>query len=318
MELQTAFSRFVPIALSLGLTLSAVSATAEDGTSGSAPEALNTCEIVAAQYKPQIAATPLASPIASPMASPMASPVVEADPLATDLERAADSILSCMSANDAESLTTLTSAEFRGSWLGMGGSVSDADLPAILALMPALPYELVSVADASLDGETATATINFLQGRQQLTATWTFKLTTVEDKNVWQVQSEAMLPVEAPADAKVTTLTVDDGSFTFSEATVAEGDIVINVKNVGKNPHEVLIVRAAEGTGPADFAAAPTGIPAGGTFIAQATIPAGSEGTIVLSDLRAGAYTVVDLLPDAAGIPNVSSGMHTTFTVSKP
>ena len=321
MDIKPALSRALPIALSIGLSISAVSAVAEDGTSGSVPESMNTCEIVAAQYEPALAsatATPMASPVSSPMASQVASPVVEADPLQDDLTAASNSILSCMSSNDLDGLTRNTAGEFRGAWLGVGGSVSDADLEPLLQLMPVLPYELVSVSDASVEGETATATVEYLQGRQVHKAEWTFRLTTVEDENVWQVQTQALQTPEAPADAAKTDLTVADGSFTFSEAELTEGNIVINVTNNGKQPHEVLIVRAPEGTQAQDFAAAPTGIPTGGTFIAQATIPAGSSGTIVLSDLRAGTYTVVDLLPDAAGLPNVSNGMLTTFTVKKP
>jgi hypothetical protein len=51
------------------------------------------------------------------------------------------------------------------------------------------------------------------------------------------------------------------------------------------------------------------------SYIGQATVPAGSNGTLLLSGLQPGTYTIVDLLPNAEGLPNLGDGMETTFTV---
>jgi hypothetical protein len=240
------------------------------------------------------------------------------DPLTDDLTTATDAILVCMSENNVEVLTQVTSPGFRGSWLGFGTDISNADFAALLPMLPKLPHQLVSVEDAMVTGNTATATVNYTVGRQLHRSQWAFQLITVDGTSAWQVQSEEMQAAEAPDGAASMDLTIADGSFTFAAPTVQGSDIVINVSNTGQQPHEVLILKLPAGTGASEIAAAPTGIPEGGTFIAQATVPAGTQGTIVLTDVRPGTYTVVDLLPDANGMPNVSSGMITTFEVTAP
>lgn len=317
MEFKPAFPKIIAIALTTLLSLSVLGTSAEDGTSGSLPESFHECEIVTANWTAP-SATPVASPVASPIASPVATPVVETDPLTEDLEAATHAILDCMSDNNLEMLLQITSESFRGSWLGFGGDISDEQLSSLLPMMPNLPYALVEINHASASEDTATAIVKFTTGRQLFTSEWTYQLVDIDGQNAWQVQQETFLPTEAPARASVLQLTVDDGSFSFDALKTQPGDIVINVENVGALPHEVLIIRAPDGTDAADFAAAPSGIPAGATFIGQVTVPSGTEGSIVLTDVREGTYTVVDLLPDASGIPNVSNGMIVEFTVEQP
>lgn len=314
MQFKPAFPSLIALSLTIILSLSALSTAAEDGTSGSLPPSLHQCEVVEAQWASP-SATPVASPMASPAASPMATPVADADALTNDLMIATHSILDCMSDNNAEVLIQITGEPFRASWLGLGTSISDANFEALLPMMPKLPYELIAIDDVSADGDSATAIVKFTTGRQVMTSEWNYTLVEIDGKNVWQVQQENYLPTEIPADAMTMQLTIDDGSYSFAEDTVESGEIVIRIQNVGANPHEVLIVRAPDGSTAADFAAAPSGIPDGGTFIGQITVPAGSEGNIVLTDVRAGTYTIVDLLPDSTGIPNVSNGMYIEFTV---
>lgn len=313
MELKPAFPKIITIVLTTLLSLSALGTSAEDGTSGSLPESFHECEIVTANWT-----APSATPVASPIASPVATPVIATDPLTEDLEAATHSILDCMSDNNLEMLLQITSKSFRGSWLGFGGDISDEELSSLLPMMPNLPYALVEISDASASGDSATAIVKFTTGRQLSTSEWTYQLVDIDGQNAWQVQQKTFLPTEAPARASVLQLTVDDGSFSFDALKTQPGDIVINVGNVGELPHEVLIIRAPDGTDAADFAAAPNGIPSGATFIGQVTVPSATEGSIVLTDVREGTYTVVDLLPDASGMPNVSNGMIVEITVEQP
>lgn len=315
--------RVLAALLAGSLSIAALTTVAQDGTGGSTPEPTFSCQMVAANWVPAVAspvASPLASPVASPVLSPVASPVVETttDPLTTDLTAATESILDCMSENNVEVLTNITGESFRGTWLGFGGAVSNADFAALLPMLPHLPYSLVSVENATIEGETATATVNYTVGRQLLSGVWTFALIDVDGTPTWAVRNEVLQAGIAPAGAVNLDLTITDGVFTFSAPSVQGSDIVINVTNSGAMPHESLILRVPATVTAADIAAAPTGIPEGVTFIAQATVPAGGRGTIILTDLRPGTYTVVDLLPDANGIPNVSSGMITTFEVTAP
>lgn len=309
-------SRALVVLLAGSLSLTAVVSATEDGTGGITPEDILTCQIVPAAWQSAPAATPMASPVSSPVASPMPEQAV--DLLTADLTTATDSILNCMSENNTEALIRITGPDFRGTWLGFGTTMNDADFAALLPMLPKLSYELVSIENAAVEGDIATATVNYTVGRQLLSSQWTYALTEANGKPSWQVQTEIVQAGVAPEGAANVDLAIADGSFTFSASPVQGTDIVINVTNTGSQPHEVLVMRVPEGVGASQIAAAPTGIPVGATFIAQATVPAGEEGTVILTNLLPGTYTVVDLLPDASGIPNVSSGMITTFEVVAP
>lgn len=306
--------RLTMLALSAAISLSSAATIAMDGTGGLVPNSLHKCELVAASVG-QPTASPVASPAASPMATAIASPVVEPGTISTDLQAATHAILDCMSENNTEILQQVTGEKFRGSWLGFEDEVSNDDLELILPQMPKLPYQLVALDVTDSTDASAIATVQFTVGRQLHTAKWNYSLATVDGKRTWRVDQATDLPTETPAKAATVELTINDGSIAINEKTAKSGDVVLEISNDGKQPHEALIVRAPDGTEAADFAAAPTGLPEGSTFIGQFTIPAGESGEMVLIDLRPGTYTVVDLLPNEIGLPNVSDGMITTFIV---
>lgn len=299
------------VALSLSIAVSAP-AFAEDGTSGSEPTPTTTCELVASTWSNDPGATPVA---ATPVATPIADTEAE---LQKDAKTSIEAILACMSNNDSESLIKVTSPEFRGQWLGIGGPVSDADLPALLSMLPALPYQLIEIQNPVVEDTQLSTTVVYTVGRQVLTADWTLHQQTVDGQRLWVVQGESLMPTVKPENASILNIAISDEGYTFTPTEVTGAEISIVVANSGANPHEVLILRTPPGMTAGEIAAAPTGIPNGATFIGQATVPAGESGTMVLTNVRPGTYTVVDLLPDANGIPNVSNGMIGTFEVKAP
>src|SRR5690606_17370226 len=113
------------------------------------------------------------------------------------------------------------------------------------------------------------ATVRFTVGRQLITSEWTYQMVSIDGQNVWQVQRETILPTQVPENAAEMQIVINDGSFAINTTTVESGDIVIDLMNAGQMPHEVLIVRVPAGTDAGDFAAAPNGIPSGGTFVGQ-------------------------------------------------
>lgn len=319
MERSSTFPRFISVILTSLLALGTLGAVAEDGTSGTVPESLHQCEIVTANYIPSSAETPVASPAATPVATPAATPVSETaeepDVLTEDLDAATRAILECMSSKSLDELLQITSAEFRASWIGMGSTVSDEDFGILLPMIASLPYSLVGIDNATADGENATATVRYTIGRQLVTSEWSYGLVSVNGERVWQVQNDNKVRSVAPEGASQLQIVINDGSFAINSETVPSGDIVIDVTNVGEVPHEVLIVRVPAGTEASDFASATNGIPPGGTFVGQLTLPPGTQGNMVLTNVRAGTYTIVDLLPNESGVPNVSDGMITELTV---
>lgn len=309
--------RFAVTGLALALGLCIAPVFGEDGTSGSTPTPVNTCAVAPAAEVSAAATVVQATPAGTPE-SPLATPVVVNDPIKADITVAANSILTCMSENNVETLTKLTTPEFRGSWLGMGIPLNDEDFGAILPMMPRLPYGLVGVDQASADSTSATATVRYTEGKQLISASWEFSRVEIDGSPAWRVTAETYQTVQTPTDAAVITVTVADGSFKFAPASVPGGNIVLNVTNAGKLPHEVLILRLPSDMSVEDVLESTTGIPDGATFVAQSTVPAGTSGNVVLTDVRPGTYTVVDLLPDTNGMPNASSGMVGTFEVVEP
>lgn len=346
--------RILAATLALSIGLGVTNAGAIDGTSGSTPVPVDMCALHPAAPmqpatpdatpiadEPVVVATPMASPeaspVGSPMASPVASPVVDvpmaspiaspvvdiptteatSDPVKDDLAAAASSILTCMSENNVEVLTLVTSPDFRGTWLGIGAPLEDADFASILPMMPRLPYEFVDILRVDTDGPTANITVVYTVGKQVMTADWVLTRADAGDTQVWRVGASSPVATAVPADAPVMNVDIQDGSFRFTPDRSAGTELVLQVTNNGQNVHEVLILRTPSTMSVAQMVASPTGVPEGATFIAQATVPVGESGTIVLSGLRPGTYTVVDLLPDAAGMPNASSGMFTTFKVTE-
>lgn len=303
------------------------SATAEDGTSGTVPEPAESCVLVESSWVPSspvatattTAATPVsATPAAATPVSDSATPVAEVDPLQADLQAGVETILRCMSKNDAENLLKITNSDFRISWIGADAELSDEDFASLLGLMPRLPYELVSVSVVNQSEKSVEAHVTYLVGRQVHSEKWTLHQATIDGEKYWAVDSATKAEHEVPTNAGLLKLEISDSGFKLSPATVASGDVVLEISNTGKTPHEALILRVPDGMTAGDIAAAPTGIPEGATFIGQVTIQPGENGTIVLNGLRPGVYTVVDLLPDETGLPNISKGMITTFEVKRP
>lgn len=338
--------RILAATLALSIGFGATNAGALDGTAGSTPVPVDMCAIHTAApmqpttpsatpvtTEPAVVATPIASPVGSPVASPVSSPAASpvtdattsatvdasatADPIKDDLTAAASSILTCMSENNVEVLTQITGPDFRGTWLSVGAPLDDAEFASILPMMPHLPYALVEVTRVSTDGPTANITLVYTVGKQLMTADWTLTRAEVGDTQVWRVNAAAPLATLVPTDAPVMDVEITDGSFRFTPDRSAGTELVLQVTNNGQSVHEILILRTPSTMTVGEIVASPTGVPEGTTFIAQATVPAGQSGTIVLSGLRPGTYTVVDLLPDAAGMPNATSGMFTTFKVTE-
>lgn len=335
------YHRILAATMALSLGLGTTSVGAIDGTAGSTPVPVESCAIHPAaplhaatadigatpvvaviETEPVIASSPTASPTGTPIASPVAvTPSTpdgdkSADSTKDDLTAAVSSILTCMSENNVEILTQITAPDFRGTWLGVGMPLGDEEFASVLPMMPRLPYALVDMTRIDADGPTANITVVYTVGKQVMTADWVLGRADAGGTQVWRVEASAALPTEVPSAAPAMEVAIQDGSFRFTPDRAAGSELVLNVTNSGQSVHEVLILRTPSTMTVAEIVASPTGVPEGTTFIAQATVPPGESGTIVLSELRPGTYTVVDLLLDESGMPNATTGMFSTFKVT--
>jgi hypothetical protein len=125
---------------------------------------------------------------------------------------------------------------------------------------------------------------------------------------------------EAETPESAVTLSLNDFSFAPS-APIEAGTQWIKLENKGKQPHEAVVMRLAEGVTAEDFVAMvsedefPTGAqPVSAAGGAAPLDPGGTAYTSV--DLEPGNYMVICYVPDPdGGMPHFAKGMVDSFTV---
>ncbi|MBA2469458.1 MAG: hypothetical protein H0V37_08635 [Chloroflexia bacterium] len=302
-----------------------------DGTGAATP---TDCRIVNAVAEPVVAASPAASPSATPVASPVtpdlatpvASPVAEAEaepadpnaPLLDELTVTSAALLACLNERNFELYAQLTSDAFRGQLFGSGQPLP-ADEFAVLAesfadtenrIVEVVAYERIDEVTASVD-------VTYVSAFQQRTGIWTFAKENVDGLDVWVLQGEELIPSNIPEGAATIDVTFENNGYQLDPASAASTDVILNLSNPTDDDHEALVLRFEDGvTTDALLQSTSASLPEGVSLIGQATILAGGEGTMLLTGLAPGEYTIVDLFPDEDGLPYLSSGMIATFTVT--
>jgi hypothetical protein len=293
---------------------------------------------------PSPSATPVASPVvpgASPVASPVpddratpvttlaaspaASPVADATPadpnaqVADDLGNVTATLLNCFNDRDFSTFAQLTSDAARGEMFGSDDPLTAEVFIGLANTLPEDTRELVSVNDVSRIDETSVSTVvTYTVASQLRTENWTFVHQRVDGLPTWVLDSIAPGEVDAPEGAATIDVTIANGAYDLEPATVSGPDVVLNVENTDQDAvHETLVLQLADGV-TTDALLQSTGgsLPEGVTLIGQASFAPGGSGQVVLVDIEPGTYTIVDLLPDADGLPNLSGGMEASFTVS--
>lgn len=104
------------------------------------------------------------------------------------------------------------------------------------------------------------------------------------------------------------------------EGTFRSGVQTVSFTNLGRQPHEVVVVKLAFGANAVDYldslasghSGPPLGVPMGGIQ----GIDSGQSGFFTL-DLDPGQYALICFMPDQ-GVPHFAHGMVTEFDVKKP
>jgi len=321
------------LALSMwgGIVAGAPAASAQDGTGASTAILPVTCVIpTATQGQDSAPVTPIVR-IRTPVverSTPVvqASPASAATPIATsgndetalndDLNASASAVLTCLSDGNVKDLVKFTSDTYRGQLIGSDQPISSADYAALAPSLPVLPYTLIDVSDVAGSRTKASATVTYTVGKQVRTATWAFSRGDVAGKSTWILESETPGTVRATADATKVDVTIENDAFSLSIKTIASKDVLFTIMNDDAEDHEMFVIQLASGTkSDALLTNIGGGLPKGVTFVGQVTVPAGGDGQLLLTGLAKGSYTVVDLFPDKDGLPHLSNGMETTFTV---
>lgn len=294
-----------------------VSGTAQDGTNAATPTPPTACAVPGSTIDladpPTAGATP-AIDAASPAAD--TTPVAE-DPLTAELLAAANAIADCLNERDVDTFALFTSDEYRGQLFGLDGPLGAEAYAELAGTLPDIDHRIVELGDVEIvDDMTVTATVTAVAAYQQRTGTWTFTQQEVGDDLAWVLEREDPLEPVVPADAEEVTIEIAEARYDLSSDTVEGPDLVVSLSNDDEADHEALVLRFDEDTTTEDLLTSPgPTLPEGVTFIGQATVPAGAEGTMVLVGLPPGTYTIVSLLPDEEGLPYLASGMVAEFTV---
>ena len=124
-------------------------------------------------------------------------------------------------------------------------------------------------------------------------------------------------PVAGPPAADL-TITMTDFAFGLSQPITA-GMHTLHVKNVGKQPHEVVVVKLDDGKSVKDFGAAfapgASGPPPGQAMGGLVGIEEGATGYFT-GQFKPGRYGLICFFPDSAtGAPHFTKGMVLDFTV---
>lgn len=259
-------------------------------------------------------------------------PAGAADELtARDIERLVRILGTCLSEADYETITYITTDEFRGLLIGTDDPVPAESFISYAEQFPIAVLSIVSVEDVEiLDNGDATATVRYQVGHQLLQGEWTFTL-FVPDAEFrpetaiapaaarWIIAAQEPQPVEAPEDAVEVSVEVTEYEMDLSEDEVEGDTLVLNIENSGEQDHEVVVLRLEDGATTADILVNPgPDLPEGITVIGQQTVLAGEEATMVLTGLEPGDYALVDLLPDVSGVPFLALGVEAALTIEAP
>lgn len=316
----------------LVLGLPALGAAQADGTGAATPPPPTDCQIVIAGDEtaestptPPAAATPAAAPIASPVAdgaTPVASPVIiePADPdapLRDELAATAETLFGCLNERNFEVYAQLTSDAYRGQLFGSQEPLTPEQFVILAQSLADIDNRIIELTDLERDGDDrASVQVTYVSAYQQRTGIWTFARTEVDGLSAWVLQDEELVTTAIPEGAGEIDLTIEDDGYTLEPEAVTANDLVLNLANPTANDHEALVLLLDEGvTTDALLQNTSAALPEGITLIGQSTVLAGDEGTMVLTDLAPGTYTIVDLFPDENGIPYLSLGLTATFTV---
>ena len=266
--------------------------------------------------------TPVAYSDATPAATPVPPPPPTPDPqavLADELEAVAAALAACLTGGEAEGVVALATDRYLGQLFGGGEPLPAAAYRAVAPELDVVPVRIVSFRDARRSGAGAEAEVVSVVGNQLLRGRWRFVQAPPSERDPgrtgWRVDAEAPLEVEPPPGATPLEVTLQEYAIGI-EPTVAGTDVVLRGANLGAEDHEMLVLRFDDGLTTGDLLRATgPGLPEGIAYVGQATVPAGDEAELVLTDLEPGTYTVVCLLPTAQGVPHLALGMAASFEV---
>jgi hypothetical protein len=168
-----------------------------------------------------------------------------------------------------------------------------------------------------VEGDRATVEFEVVYG--EVVTPQRYSLVIQED--AWRIDSTLQLPADLPLGTTGVPLNLVDFAFQFNEATIPAGNFAFVMDNVGKQPHEAILLSVPEDyTIQQLFESQSPDLPEGVSFVgAVGPFKPGERGRMVFSRRPSpGVYMLLCFLPDSEdpeGTPHAFKGMAVRFLV---
>lgn len=180
------------------------------------------------------------------------------------------------------------------------------------------PTESVSLANTKVSGDTATTegTFGDEDGDEE-----TFLLSLVREDGVWKLDALRSVPQEIPEGVKKVNLELNEFAFGFNATEIEDGNFAFVAKNVGKQNHQVLVLKVPEGLDIQEFIQSEEEAEVEGVEDIAFTLPfpPDDEANVVFDEpLEPGRYALLCFVPDSEDperTPHALKGMTAEFTI---
>jgi hypothetical protein len=169
----------------------------------------------------------------------------------------------------------------------------------------------MSVSQAQIDGLTATAIIELAFGTVVQRSLTNFSF----DGN-WRIDHEEPLAPAIPSGTTTVDMKLQEYAFVYDKAAITSGNVAFRVQNVGKEAHEVALIKLATSAPllqvlqDEDFLAEVEVVGVAGPYD-----PGTGTNVVFTKPLAAGRYGLVCFIPAPDGTPHAFLGMVSDFNV---
>lgn len=175
-------------------------------------------------------------------------------------------------------------------------------------------YVFRAISNVKINGASASADVDIVEGLLLKPS----RFSLIKEDGAWKIDAEEHLVPAIPSGVRAVELQLAEFAFVFEPSTIAGGNIAFKVENVGRQPHEVALVKV-----PADLDVQqalrspepPPGIEDIGYIVLEHT---GDRMNMVFTrPLSPGHYLMVCFLPDTEGDgqPHAFKGMWAQFVI---
>ncbi len=210
-------------------------------------------------------------------------------------------------------------AGFVGYWTDSGlaasfdGSSRDEVVNQIPMFSAQQPITLLGLNNIQVLGTKVTGILDLQLGNALQRTRETFAL----DKGAWKISNEEELTAPILSGSAVVDVKLQEFSFGYDSSQVvsATGPFALKASNIGKQTHEIQLVRIDNKTPILDLLHEDE--PEGVSFLggADEIKPGESKTVSFVSPLNAGRYAFVCFAPDTDGTPHALKGMYSEFTI---